>query len=475
MVHDLVRAVVVRIRRVVDGVVSRIVGRAVVIHRCRTVARRRDDRDRAHARAVAAKVVVRQRVDSRRTIFRHGSHIIYCVRQVVHRSYRHRNHRLVAITIEVTNLIRDHIRTVEVRIRRIVDGVVRRVIRRTAIIDRRRTVRRQGDDGDRAAHAGAVAAKVVIHQWVDVDWRILRRRLVRIIYRIREIIHWIYRNIDRRLIAIAIRITNFIDNDVSAIVIRVGRIINGIVRRIVGRAIVIHRTRTVERAADDGDRAHARAVAAEVVVDQRIDIHRRILISAYQRIINRIGQVIDRVHRDRSGCLVAIAIGITNFVVKAVRAVEVRIGRIVYRIVRRIVRRAIVVHHSRTIGRLGDYRDGAHAGAVAAKVVVGQYVDVHRRIFIGHFVRVIYCIGQVVDRINRYGDRSLVAVAAAVANLVDDQIGAVEVRIGGIVYRIVRRIVGRTIVIDHSRTIGRRGNDDDRAHAGAIAAKVVVH
>ena len=370
-------------------------------------------------------------------------------------------------------MVHDLVGAVVVRIGRIVNGVVGRVVGRTIVIHRRRTVRRRGKDGDRA-HTGAVAAKVVIGQHVDIHRRILIGHLVRVIDRRRHIINRINRDIYGCLVAISIGVADFVNDLVGAVVIGIRRIIDGIIGRVRGRSVVVYNSRTIGRRSHDGDRSHARAVAAKVVVGQRIDVERGIFRCGCH-VVHSIRQVIDRIDGHGGYRLVAVAVAVTDFVGKHIGSVVVRIRGIVYRIIRRIVRRAVVINHRRTIRRLYNYGNGARTRAVAAEVVIGQYIDVHRRILIGRLVRVIHCIRHIIDRIDRNAYRRLVAIAVGITDLVNDLVGAVVIGIRRIVDGVIGRIGGRAVVVHRRRTIGGRGHDGDRAAGRAFASEVVIH
>ena len=161
--------------------------------------------------------------------------------------------------------------------------------------------------------------------------------------------------------------------------VRIRRIVNGVVRRVVRRAAVIHRSRTIERVGRDGDGSRARAVATKGIVDQRVDVQRHVFHRGEAKVVDRIREVVDRVHRYRSHRLVAIAVRVTDLVGELIHAVVVGIRNIVYRVIRRVVRRAAVVDRSRTVGRRGHDGDGSRARAVAAEGIVVQHIDVHTR------------------------------------------------------------------------------------------------
>jgi len=158
---------------------------------------------------------------------------------------------------------------------------------------------------------------------------------------------------------------------------------------------------------------------------------------------------------------------------KHICTIVICIRNVVYCIIGRIVGRTTIIHCCRTIAWWRNNRDGAHTWAVTAEVIITQYCDIYRHVLVGRR-HIIYCIWQIVHRINIYIDRRLITVTIAIAYLVHNRIRTIVVHIWCVVDRIIGRIIWRTAIIHYSRTIAWWRDDRDRAHARAVTAEVII-
>ena len=213
---------------------------------------------------------------------------------------------------------------------------------------------------------------------------------------------------------------------------RVGAVEIGI-RHIGDRAVGVDRDGTVRR----NGAGHSQRIAVDIgVVTQRSDGDRGVFRSGGGvRIGDR--RIVDRSHGHADGSGGETTVAIADGVGDRGGAVEIRGGR----------------EHDRPVGidrhrPVGRCRAG-HGQRVAVGVaVVAQDVDRHRRVFVGRS-RIVDGHRDVVHRSDRDHHDSGRNAAVAVADLVGDGIGAVEIRI--------RHIGNGAVGIDRDRAIGRAG------------------
>ena len=121
LVGELIRAVVVRIRRIVDGIVGWVVRCAAIIHYCCAMSWRVKDENRADGGAITTKVIVDQysKIGSRCVFYKREHPIVHGIWQVIDGRYSdvHRSRVAVYWNSCIADLVSEYIRAVIVWIR----------------------------------------------------------------------------------------------------------------------------------------------------------------------------------------------------------------------------------------------------------------------------------------------------------------------------------------------------------------------
>ena len=401
LVGEAHRAIEVRARRVGECAVRVEDQRAV---RCRRTAVHKAPRERTINIAVVACYAVCER-----SIFGQREAVVVGYWRIVQRVHGDGNGCYAAGIEGIARFISEGDRAVEVRVRQVGEGAIR--VEHECAVRGCRCAIHQGEDQWVAVGIAVVGGHGVGERTILVHGE-------GVVHHIRCIVHTAHVDRDGRRVARIARIAHLVGEGDRAVEARIGDVREGAVRVQHDRAV-----RIGSAAVHNTPRELCATIIHIAVVSRNIAAQRTIFAHT-EAIVHSHWRIVDRVHGDGHGGVVAEVARVAGHVGEAHRAIEVR--------VRCVGVAAVAVQHQGAVHRCGSPADQRPCERVAIRIAVAtRHGGVQRAFFVDREDVISGDRGIVVAaHVNGY--HRLIAQRAGVAHLVGEGDNAIEARVGNI-------------------------------------------